>query len=230
MLPFFFRHYDPLVTRYFIHDDGSTDGSLALLLGHPKVTLRRLERRGDGLIGMAPDFYETCWHVSRGVADWVIIVNIDEHLHHPDGLAYFDRCRRRGDTILPATGYEMVSPEFPPGNAVLSDAVVTGKPLRHLDKLCVFDPNGIRRINYEVGRHHAAPKGYVVAPRRSELKLLHYKYLGAPYVVARQAELRDRISQSERERGWGSHYFKSAKKIASNHRALLAMAKRVEGL
>jgi hypothetical protein len=38
MLPYFFRHYDTLVSRYFVFDDGSTDRSVDLLNAHPKVT------------------------------------------------------------------------------------------------------------------------------------------------------------------------------------------------
>ena len=44
MLPFFFNHYDTWVDRYYIHDDGSTDGSLDILHAHPKVEVRRFER------------------------------------------------------------------------------------------------------------------------------------------------------------------------------------------
>ena len=40
MLGFFFRHYDPLVQRYVVFDDGSTDGSLDFLRAHPKVEVR----------------------------------------------------------------------------------------------------------------------------------------------------------------------------------------------
>ena len=39
MLDFFFRHYDPIVDRCFIYDDGSTDGSVERLQQHPSVTL-----------------------------------------------------------------------------------------------------------------------------------------------------------------------------------------------
>ncbi|WP_119302988.1 glycosyltransferase family 2 protein [Dongia deserti] len=39
MLPFFFRHYDDLVARYFVFDNGSTDRSIGMLKQHPKVTL-----------------------------------------------------------------------------------------------------------------------------------------------------------------------------------------------
>jgi len=44
MLPFFFRHYDALVDRYFIYDDGSTDGTPTLLAGHPRVEAGRFGR------------------------------------------------------------------------------------------------------------------------------------------------------------------------------------------
>ena len=40
MLPFFFLHYDHLVQRYVIYDDGSTDNSQQLLSLNPKVELR----------------------------------------------------------------------------------------------------------------------------------------------------------------------------------------------
>jgi len=30
-LPFFFRHYDRIVSKYFIYDNGSTDGSVEFL-------------------------------------------------------------------------------------------------------------------------------------------------------------------------------------------------------
>ena len=35
MLGFFFRHYNPFVTRYTIFDGGSDDGSLEILRAYP---------------------------------------------------------------------------------------------------------------------------------------------------------------------------------------------------
>lgn len=230
MLPFFFAHYDPLVARYFVYDNGSTDASLATLAAHPKVTLRHFAPRGNALIAAAPGFYETCWHKSRGVADWVFIVNIDEHVHHPAGLDYFARCARQGITIIPAKGYEMISAAFPGGGVPLTASVITGVRQPKMNKTCVFSPDAIERLNYSVGRHRAAPEGRVVAPHRGRLKLLHYKYLGAPYVVARHAKLRDRIGVADREHGWARHYFREPAQIEATHRDLLAVAKPVKGL
>ena len=39
MLAFFFRHYESWVDRFFIYDDGSTDGTLDYLRGKPNVEL-----------------------------------------------------------------------------------------------------------------------------------------------------------------------------------------------
>src|SRR4249920_3649935 len=73
MLPFFFRHYDPIVDRYVVFDDGSTDDSLRLLQSHPKVDLRRLPLYldPDSRVISASTFFDQCWKESSGHADWV---------------------------------------------------------------------------------------------------------------------------------------------------------------
>jgi len=230
MLPYFFRHYDPLVDRYFIFDDGSTDGSLDLLRQHPRVTLRSFKSENDSFVESARLFYDTAWRESCGRADWVMLVNIDEHLHHPEGSTYFRRCRRKGYTILPAKGYEMVSDQFPKGDTPLYATVKTGIRAAQLDKLCAFNPDAITHIGYGPGRHTSAPQGRVVTPERAKLKLLHYKYLGASYVTERYAQLRERMLAGDRAQRRGWHYFQDAETIAGNHRNMLASASPVRGL
>ena len=44
MLGFFFRHYDALVQRYIVFDDGSTDASLDILASNPKVEIRPMPK------------------------------------------------------------------------------------------------------------------------------------------------------------------------------------------
>ena len=71
MLPFFFQHYDRLVTQYFVFDNGSNDASLALLRAHPKVTLKHYSTKDGTLIGAAPGFYETP-RVTNGYSDLIL--------------------------------------------------------------------------------------------------------------------------------------------------------------
>jgi glycosyltransferase involved in cell wall biosynthesis len=230
MLPYFFRHYDPLVDRYFVFDDGSTDGSLDLLRQHPKVTVRPVKNDGDSFVAGARAFYNSAWRESRGQADWVLLVNIDEHLYHPKGRDYFRRSLRRGYTVLPAKGYQMVSNSFPSGETPLYATIKNGVPSSKLSKLCAFRPDAITDIGYTAGRHKAVPTGNVVAPPHPTLKLLHYKFLGASYVIERYAQLRERMRPGDRERRWGDHYFVDEETLAGKHRSILSQATQVPGL
>jgi hypothetical protein len=86
MLRFFFRHYDGLVQRYVVFDDGSIDNSLELLRSNPKVDLRPMLPDSDpeSRVASGLSVLESCWKESRGTADWVIVADIDEHLYHPN--------------------------------------------------------------------------------------------------------------------------------------------------
>src|SRR5688572_6249373 len=92
MLPYFFRHYDSLVNRYFIFDNGSTDRSVEMLKLNPKVTLGSFKVEGDSFVIAALNHYNECWKQRRGQADWVIVCNIDEHIYHPDLKSYLSKC------------------------------------------------------------------------------------------------------------------------------------------
>jgi hypothetical protein len=230
MLPFFFRHYDGLVARYFVFDNGSTDRSISLLSQHSRVTLGEFRTVGDSVIREAPAFYETVWHRSRSEADWILIVNIDELLYHPDGKRYFTRCIRQGVSVIAATGYQMVADRFPGPGETLSRSIMNGVRTKSLDKVCAFRPDAVRRLNYGPGRHSANPRGRVVYPDRPELKLLHYKHLGEAYLLARYAELKARTPDSDRRRGLGIQYFRDSSRIIDRHRLLMAEAAPVPGL
>ncbi len=206
MLPHFFRHYDALVDRYHIFDNGSTDGSLDLLERHPKVTLEHFSVQGPSFLEAARTFYDECWKRSRGKTDWVIVCNIDEHLHHPDLPRYLARCRHRGITLIVPEGYEMISDTFPTGGPPLCEQVRMGARFRRMDKPQLFAPDHIREINFSVGRHKADPKGVVKRPAKPRVKLLHYKYLGLDYMSARLMDLSRGLREKDVERGWGHKY------------------------
>jgi hypothetical protein len=212
LLGFFFRHYDPIVQRYVIFDDGSTDGSLDLLRGHPKVELRRFYRRdADSFVVSELDLFNNCWKESRGwrqgpIADWVITCNIDEHLVHPDLGGYLTRCLDDGITLIPALGFQMFTDDFPETHEHLSDTRTSGVPDHDDCKLIVFSPTAIREINHRIGGHGADPVGHVMVPHRNELLLLNYQCLGIEYTQQRFAELRTGLGPTDRANNWGYHY------------------------
>ena len=215
MIDFFLRHYEGIVDRFIVFDDGSTDGTAETLRAHPKVDLRRFERRvRSSLVLSMLAVYNEAWKESRWQADWVIVTNIDEHLHHPDMLQYLADCRRQGVTAIPALGYNMVAAAFPDTAMRLSDVVTRGAPNRHMSKLDIFDPDAVGEINYGTGRHQAWPTGRIVWPARDEVMNLHYKYLGRNRLANRHVALKAGLGSLDRRRGWGFHYGWNEAKLA----------------
>jgi len=208
MLPFFFRHYDSVVDRYIIYDDGSTDNTLKLLAAHDRVEVRRFVREHpESLVLSAQAHNDTVWKESRGQADWVIMTAVDEHLHHSAGLRRYLRWARwRSITAIPALAFQMVADAFPSPDEYLAKTRRFGAPLDHYNKLNVLDPNALSETRFAVGRHTAAMEGRIRYPRRDRLLLFHYKFLGMDYLVRRYAVLNDRRGPADKENLWGYQY------------------------
>jgi len=215
ILPFFFAQYDRLVQRYIIYDDGSTDNSREILRRNPKVELRLMPPYSDpeSRISSALALQETCWRESRGIADWVIVTDIDEHLHHPDLYGYLTQCGAEGVTIIPALGYQMLSQEFPENNTLLCQSLTKGACDELYSKLNIFSPNEIDAVNYSPGRHTAAPTGRVLLPARDELLLLHYRFVGFERVRKRFAQVLTRQRKTDIAMEWGVQYSWSSEQL-----------------
>ena len=215
MLPFFFRHYDPWIDRYFIYDDGSTDASLGLLAAHPKVELHLLPPRPPGVTAFVRciDQFNQGWKRSKARADWVVVTEIDEHLQHPDMKSYLARARQQGVTAIPALGFQMMSERFPDPGETLTQSITKGAADEWYSKLSIFSPNDITEINYALGRHTASPEGKVILPPEDEMLLLHYKYLGFENLIARQQQIFKQHEKDIVESGLGVHIAYSREKM-----------------
>jgi glycosyl transferase family 2 len=215
MLPFFFLHYDKLVQRYIIYDDASTDNSREILRLNPKVELRPTPPYSDpeSRLNSMLTLLQTCWRESRGIADWVIVTDVDEHLYHPNMYHYLAQCRAQGVTIIPALGYQMLSEQFPEHNTLLCQWLTRGACDWVYSKLNIFSPNEIDAVNFSPGRHTAAPTGRVVLPARDELLLLHYHYLDFERVRKRYAQVLTRQRKTDLAMGWGFQYSWSSDRL-----------------
>ena len=224
MLPYFFRNYEPWVQRFVLFDNGSTDGTKALLSGKPNVEVRPFPWSDPSSFVLSQRrLQNTCSRESRGVADWVVVTAIDEHLYHPDMEGFLRRCVRDGVTCIPALGYEMVTSHFPAPDAHLARDHRRGAPSRMLNKLRLFNPDQVKpRI--AIGGHGAKPTGHVVYPPRDELLLLHYKHLGVEYLVQRNALLDTGLRAGDRAKRFGHHYALNRAQIEANVDSLMRNA------
>ena len=216
MLPYFFRNYEPWVQRFVFFDNGSTDGTQALLSARPNVVVRPFPwSYPNSFVLSQRKLQNTCSRESRGVADWVVVTAIDEHLYHPDMHEFLRRSARDGITCVPALGYEMVTKDFPAPDAHLVRDYRRGVPSRLLNKLRLFNPDEVKP-RMATGGHGANPAGHVVYPRRDELLLLHYKHLGVEYLVQRNALLDTGLRTGDRANRYGHHYTLDRGQIEAN--------------
>jgi hypothetical protein len=209
MLGFFFRHYDPWVDRYIIFDNNSTDRSLEILHRHPKVEVRRFRQTHDDSFVLSElHLHNNAWKESRGQVDWVVVTDIDEHLQAAgwDNLVYLTACARRGITLIPAIGYQMVSEDLPAESERLATTRTLGAPWSVMNKLRIFNPNAILETSYTPGQHRAQPVGELRLPPRDEMMLLHYKYLGFERTFLRLQRQNLGLGTTDLSEGHGDQY------------------------
>jgi hypothetical protein len=201
MLPYFMRHY----LQYgsvTIFDNQSTDDSVAIAksLG---ATVFPFESDGEFRDDIMVHIKNICWKESR--ADWAIVGDIDEFTYHRNLVWALKHSE--GTVIMPRM-FQMYSDTFPTTEGQIYDEVKMGVEMR--SKMCIFRPDQIMEMNYEVGCHHAYPEGNFIPNVRTEIVNLHFKNLGIDYVVSRNAELNARQSEVNKKHGWSFHIGASA--------------------
>lgn len=211
MLPFFFRHYDSWVDRYCIYDDGSDDGSIEILRANPKVEVRRFERTVEGSFVLSHTALQnTVWEESRGIADWVVITALDEHLFVRGAKMhrYLWEQKTMGVSYLPALGFNIVAEGFPEGGERLVDAPMRAYAMRNFNKLSIFDPNAVTSPGFRPGRHLASPTGRLLLPRTDDLLLFHFKNIGYERTRERNRQEGARLGSVDRSARMGIEYLR----------------------
>jgi len=205
ILPYFLRHYASIADKITIFDNMSTDNSVSIIKKCPIAKIIPYDSGGQVRDDIYTQIKNNAWKRSRGLADWVIFVDMDEFIWHKDLTAYLKECKRNSITLLVPKGFDMVSNALPKTSGMIYDEIKAGFFNRFMCKPCIFDPNAVREINFAWGSHHAKPAGRVVLGRAKELKLLHYKMLGLDRFLKRSEDLAQRQSEFNRSKGLGFH-------------------------
>lgn len=196
------KHYLEL-GGVIIYDNWSTDSTreIAESMG---AEVRVFGRKGELDDQAYLDVKNHAWKGSK--ADWVIVVDDDEILYHPNLKQELLSAKEKGQTIFKTQGFNIHSDEFPREKWL---EIQTGEKNENYSKLCIFNPKQITDIKYNYGCHVARPMGNLVFSD-TPLVLLHYRDVGGiERLIARHKLYRERLSELNRRYNLGHHYTES---------------------
>ena len=205
LLPYFMRHY----LQYgsvTIFDNQSTDDSVAIAKSLGAIVFP-FESDGEFRDDIMVHVKNICWKESK--ADWVIVGDVDEFVYHRNLVWTLKHAE--GTVIMPRM-FQMYADAFPTTSGQIYDEVRMGVEMR--SKMCLFRPDQIEEMNYEVGCHYAYPKGNYIPSVRTDIINMHFKNLGEEYVNTRNAELNARMSEENKEHHWSFHVAASPEETA----------------
>jgi hypothetical protein len=221
ILRYFIRHYELFASKIFVYDDDSTDGTREFLQScAPLVEIRNPGFTGIDELKLQHMRCTEYKKNSRGVADWIMIVDCDEFHWHNSLMKKLGEMKGAGYAAVISHGWNMFSTEPPDGLGQMTDYVKCGVLDSMYDR-AIFRPEcdvliGIGNHGFTLygddgtlpSQKFLTPCGayeYKAESHDKDFKLLHYKYLGLEYLRQRYARVWSRTSDINKSHGWGIH-------------------------
>lgn len=201
-MPYFLRHYETFVHRMTFFDDRSTDRTRAIISKCKKAVVVDWPGESGIVDDQFLEFANERWKDARGHAEWVIWVDADEFLYHPNITEVLERYFREGVEVPQIQGYTMVADHFPTTKGQIYDEIKTG----FLDG--IWSKAAIFRVHmyWNMGRHSLDLSRFnPKSSAEAEIKLLHYRVLGWDYLVKRHRRNWERIPERCRQMNLGTN-------------------------
>jgi hypothetical protein len=181
----FVRHYRRL-GDVRIYDDHSADGTASAAAAEGAAVIPIADVEPYELEARLLWVKNHSWKQVRDDYDWIIAVDGDEFLYHENLPEVLRHSHELGVPVLLPCGYEIASYDPPQDDIPVTTQMRRGAVNPCYSKPCCFCPGRVDDINMWGGAHHATPSGsfHYFFPYPG-LKLLHYRYLGVAWVVAR---------------------------------------------
>ncbi|HUX59194.1 MAG TPA: glycosyltransferase family 2 protein [Bacteroidales bacterium] len=213
LMPYIVRHYSQFAD-VIILENNSTDRTIEIA-HNMGATVWKYEIPDTMDTQLQTEIKNVCWHGSK--ADWIIIVDADEFVYHPDIINVLENTKA---TVIEPKMFNMFSDKFPTTEGQIYDEVTMGTEYRpppfnytpdHLEivinnQVNLFNAHEIEDIHFTLACHYAYPKGNVILDKDSGIKTLHMKYLSIKYVLERQQRYLLRRSKNNNFSGAGLHY------------------------
>ena len=105
-IPFVVDYWKRFAERVIVYDNGSDDGSVEYLSQYPWIEVRQFKTNGfDDTANM--NIKNSCWKESIGIADFVVVSDLDECLYSPVLESELDYMKANDITICGPRQYAL---------------------------------------------------------------------------------------------------------------------------
>lgn len=200
IIPYFIHHYKDIADRIILVDHESTDNTVKIAQETSqklKVPVSIFTLKNDGYDDiLLKQFKENFYKNFRNDFDVVLICDTDEFWHHKDGTRNaILKCYENKPFVIKPNGYQMVSKDFPQydGNKLI-DKVNEGARDTGFDKSLCFSIS--LNLNGQLGMHNVTFNDKFNLIIDSDIKLLHYKFLGIDHRIERIRNSANNLSET----------------------------------
>lgn len=207
-IAYWVRHYITFCDKVIIYLDKDTDDGSDSIATSEGAEVRVYT--GDSGIDdiVFANFASEAYREVIGQSDWVIWADADELVYHPQIQSRLEELHAAGITLPVTEQYVMSSTALPthPGQVYDHPDFRRGFHIPGGSKVALFNPNELS-VHWSAGKHAANVDGNKVRDDDTKLpiQILHYRWLGEAYLLARDAKNYARLSRSNRDGGMGYH-------------------------
>jgi glycosyltransferase involved in cell wall biosynthesis len=219
------EYYSSICSKIFIYDNLSNDSTVEIAKTFEKVSVNYFDTDGmkDNSLHVKIKTEEYKKYSRKGgkhtteVADWIICIDTDEVIYHPDIINVLAMYKEKGVTVPSITGFNMVGENDIVSDTPIIEQYPSGVREPVFDKCAVFDADF--DMSYTSGCHSYGAGfelmkqtyGYK-SSNQIPIALLHYKHIGSLLYESAIKNL-DRFNQDDITlnnegvyKGPGSHY------------------------
>ena len=201
ILPHFIHHYKTFCRNITFFNNMSTDSSVKICIDSG-VTV--IDTGLDEFNDIANVQIKHASYVNSD-ADFVIVVDTDELVYHPDIVNLLEGYKEDGVTLHKIKGYTMVTDSGYPEVGKLTQMVTKGIPSINYAKRCILNPK--LRVRWGPGCHQllSIDREYKESDQQ-DLSLLHYKFMDRKEIHDKKISYAKRMSNLNKMHGLSSHY------------------------
>ena len=186
------EYYSSICSRIFIYDNLSNDKTIEIAKKFDKVSVNYFDTNGmkDNSFHVKIKTEEYKKYSRKGgvhteeVADWIICVDTDEVIYHPDLINVLSTYKAQGITVPCITGFNMVGEQDLTADKPIIEQYLKGVREPVFDKRALFDTDF--DMSYTLGCHSYGAGfelmkqtyGYK-SSNATPIALLHYKHIGS---------------------------------------------------